>query len=68
MDSRVVVGLVIAAGVILPGVANYVLHQAGAPTVGAAVWAVGYASMVLVVWYGWIRPLDLSGPGGGTEP
>jgi hypothetical protein len=68
MDSRVVVGLVIAAGVILPGVANYALYQAGAPTLGAAVWAVGYASMVLVVWYGWIRPLDLTGPGGGTEP
>ncbi|MFB6270829.1 MAG: hypothetical protein ABEH83_12860 [Halobacterium sp.] len=68
MDERVVLGLLIAAGVVVPGVANYALNAAGAPTVGAAVWAVGYASMVLVVWYGWIRPLDITGPDGGTEP
>jgi hypothetical protein len=68
MDERVVLGLVIAAGVILPGVTNYALNAAGASTAGAVVWAVGYASMVLVVWYGWIRPLDRTGPGGGTEP
>ena len=68
MDSRVALGLVVAAGIVLPGVANYFLNQAGASTLGSLVWAVGYASMVLVVWYGWIRPLDLTGPGGGTEP
>jgi hypothetical protein len=68
MDSRVALGLVVAAGVVLPGVANYFLHQAGFETAGAVVWAVGYASMALVVWYGWIRPLDLTGPDGGTEP
>ncbi|MXR20217.1 hypothetical protein [Halobacterium bonnevillei] len=68
MDERVVLGLLIAAGIVLPGVANYALNAAGAPTVGSIVWAVGYASMVLVVWFGWIRPLDLTGPGGGTEP
>lgn len=68
MDSRVTLGLVVAAGIVLPGVANYLLNQAGAPTAGAFVWAAGYASMVFVVWYGWIRPLDLTGPGGGTEP
>lgn len=68
MDERVVLGLVITAGIILPGVANYALRVAGASTAGTIVWVVGYASMVLVVWYGWIRPLDLTGPGGGTEP
>lgn len=68
MDERVVLGLLIAAGIVLPGVANYALNAAGAPTAGSVVWAVGYASMVLVVWFGWIRPLDLTGPGGGTEP
>jgi hypothetical protein len=68
MNSRVLLGLVIAAGVIIPGVLNYFLEQAGASTLGAVVWTVGYATMVVVVWYGWIRPLDLSGPSGGTEP
>lgn len=68
MNERVVLGLVIAAGVVLPGVSNYALNAAGAPTAGSAVWALGYASMVVVVWHGWIRPLDLTGPNGGTEP
>ena len=68
MNSRVVLGAVLAAGIVLPGVMDFVLNQAGYPTLGAIVWAMGYASMVLVVWAGWIRPLDLSGPGGGTEP
>lgn len=67
MDSRVKLGLVLAAGVVLPGVANYALYNAGAPTAGAAVWATGYGAMVLVVWYNWIRPLNL-GPDAGTEP
>lgn len=68
MDSRVLLGLIIAGGVVIPGVLNYVLEQAGASTLGAVVWALGYATMVVVVWYGWIRPLDLSGPSGGTQP
>lgn len=68
MDERVKLGLVIAAGVVLPGVMNHFLYQAGAPTAGAIVWATGYAAMVLVVWYNWIRPLDLGGASGGTEP
>ncbi|MFC3477376.1 hypothetical protein [Halobacterium litoreum] len=67
MDSRVKLGLVLAAGVVLPGVANHLLYQSGRPTAGAVVWATGYAAMVLVVWYNWLRPLDL-GPSGGTEP
>lgn len=68
MQSRVKLALVLAAGIALPGVADYALKQAGAPTAGAIVWATGYAAMVFVVWYYWIRPLDITGPSGGTEP
>ena len=68
MNSRVVLGAVLVAGIVLPGVTDYVLNQAGYPMVGAVVWATGYAAMVLVVWHGWVRPLDLTGPDGGTEP
>ena len=68
MESRVKLALLLAAGVVLPGVADYALKQAGAPSLGAAVWAMGYTAMVIVVWYNWIRPLDITGPDGGTEP
>lgn len=68
MDSRLLLGLVIATGVVVPGVLNHFLYQAGYDTLGSVVWTLGYVGMVLVVWYRWIRPLDLGGPRGGTEP
>lgn len=67
MNSRLLLVAVVAAGIVVPGVANYWLASTGNPTLGTAVWVGGYGLMVLVVWYGWIRPLDLSGPGDGTE-
>jgi hypothetical protein len=67
MDSRFLLVFVVAAGIILPGVANYWLGAAGHPALGSAVWVAGYGAMVLVVWWGWIRPLDLGGAGSGTE-
>lgn len=53
---------VVAAGVVGPGLLDYALNAAGYGNAGAAVWAVGYVAAALVVWYGWIRPLDLTGP------
>ena len=64
LDERVVFAVVLATGVILPGVADYVLSTAGFDTLGMVVWAVGYLLMVLYLWYRWVRPLDLSGPAG----
>ena len=68
MNSRLMLGIVLVAGVVLPGLMDYALHQAGYPALGTAVWAMGYVGMVLAVWARWIRPLDLGNPGGGTEP
>lgn len=68
MDERVKLGAVLAAGVILPGVTSYLLGQAGFALANRVVWYGGYATMVVVVWYTWLRPLDLSGSSGGTEP
>jgi hypothetical protein len=58
--------LVLAAGVVLPGVADFFLARAGYPTLGAFVWAAGYGLMVVFVWYGWLRHLDF-GPEPGPE-
>ncbi len=63
---------VIAVGIALPGtmayVANMMLDQ---PGLGQLIWGVGFGSMVIVVWYVWLRPLDITGPeyeGGTTGP
>jgi len=53
---------VLLTGIVGTGLLVMVLSSAGYPTVGNVVWVVGYGTMVAVLWYGWIRPLDL-GPG-----
>lgn len=58
-------GLVLALGVIIPGVADYVLKSAGYPTLGGIAFASGYGLALFVVWYVWFRPLDITGPSGG---
>jgi hypothetical protein len=65
--GRLAFALVLIVGVIGPGLANYFLAQSGYETLGTVVWATGYATMVFVLWYVWVRPLDLSGPAGEGE-
>ncbi len=55
-------GLTLATIVVVPGVANYVLGAAGYNVVGSLVWAVGYGSGAIFIWYRWVRPLDISAP------
>jgi len=63
-NDTLVLGLTIAAVVIVPGLANGFLSGAGYPWVGSAVWALGYGLGVVLIWYEWIRPLDITGPQG----
>jgi len=63
-NETIVLGLTIATVVIVPGLANGLLSQAGYPWVGSAVWALGYGMGVVCIWYRWIRPLDITGPEG----
>ena len=60
-SEKVRLGAALALGVAIPGLFNYFLSAAGYRTLGAAVWAVGYLTAVLVIWHVWIRPLDLQG-------
>ncbi|KAB1198370.1 MULTISPECIES: hypothetical protein [Haloferax] len=53
---------VVALGIVIPGIARRLLGEAGYNTLGMVVFVLGYAGMILLVWYGWIRPLDISGP------
>lgn len=56
--------LVVALGIALSGLADHFLGAAYGEQVGQYVWAVGYATTIGVIWYVWLRPLDLQGPGG----
>ena len=62
LSSRKTLALVLAVGVVVPGVLNYWISAAGYDTLGSLVWALGYGTVVLVVWVGWIRPLNITGP------
>ncbi|WP_135828918.1 hypothetical protein [Halorussus halobius] len=52
-------GLALAVGVVVPGLANYALASAGYETLGTVAWFGGYLVAMLGVWYVWVRPLDL---------
>lgn len=54
--------IVVLTGVLVPGLTNHVLSQSGYHTLGSVVWAVGYAAMAVVLYVGWVRPLDPTGP------
>jgi hypothetical protein len=56
--------LVVIAGLVLPGVTVYSLEQAGLSFLGNIVWIIGYGTAVFVVWYIWLRPIDLVGTTG----
>lgn len=62
--ERLRFGLALATIVVVPGLAAALLTTAGLATLASAVWAVGYGGGAVLVWYVWLRPLDLRGPDG----
>lgn len=56
--------VVLAAGVALSGIADFALTQAGYAGLGAYVWATGYAGTILLLFFLYVRPLELTGPDG----
>lgn len=54
--------LIAALGIVVSGVADYLLTASGYVGLGRLVWAVGFGVTVLVVWYLWLRPMDITGP------
>lgn len=63
-DDRVLAVAILLVGVVGSGLARWFLGNAGYPTFGSIVFVSGYAAMVFVLWYGWVRPMDITGPGG----
>lgn len=62
LSTRIRFALVLTAGILVSGVADWALTQAGYEVAGIAVWILGYLGTMLVVWYLWLRPLDITGP------
>ncbi|MFC7202480.1 hypothetical protein ACFQJC_03065 [Haloferax namakaokahaiae] len=60
--SRLLLIAVVTGGIIVPGLLRRFLGEAGYTDLGMLVFVLGYAGMVVVVWYGWLRPMDITGP------
>lgn len=79
LGSRKAFALILLVGVAGTGIAVRLVNAAGYNLLGSALWFVGYATTIFVLWYGWLRPLDLTGqtspptdrssdPETGTDP
>jgi hypothetical protein len=60
--ETLLLAMILFFGIIATGVIRRFLGLAGYNNLGRLVFLMGYAGMVLVVWYGWIRPLEIVGP------
>jgi hypothetical protein len=61
LGSRKLFALVLLVGIAGTGIAVRLTNAAGYSDLGSVVWTIGYGGTVVVLWYGWLRPLDLSG-------
>ncbi|MFB6093010.1 MAG: hypothetical protein ABEK02_08380 [Haloquadratum sp.] len=53
---------ILFVGIAGSGLARRLLGTLGYNTLGMIVFVLGYGGMVVAVWYGWVRPMDLTGP------
>ncbi|MFW5978168.1 MAG: hypothetical protein ACOCP2_02910 [Halohasta sp.] len=61
-SDTLLLAVVLFVGIAGSGVARWWLGTLGLDTLGAIIFVMGYGGMVFVLWYGWIRPLDITGP------
>ncbi|ESP88333.1 hypothetical protein [Candidatus Halobonum tyrrellensis] len=64
--GNLLLALVLFVGVAGTGVVRRELGVLGYNELGRIVFILGYGGTVLVVWLGWIRPLDITGPTGNV--
>jgi hypothetical protein len=56
--------LLLVLGIGGSGLARGLLAEQGHGALGSVVFVTGYGTMVFLLWWGWIRPLDITGPSG----
>jgi len=59
--SRRTILLVLVAGILGPGLANYYLLQANYPLLSDVAYVLGYGGAVFLLWWGWFRHVELTG-------
>jgi hypothetical protein len=57
--------LILVLGIAGSGIVRGLLAERGYDALGSAIFVFGYGTMVVLLWYGWIRPLDITGPSDG---
>jgi len=62
-DTLLIV-LLLVVGIGGSGLARGLLAEQGYDALGSVVFVTGYGTMVFLLWWGWIRPLDITGPSG----
>lgn len=65
--DRLLLAAVLLVGVAGTGIVRRQLGVMGYNAIGRVVFVLGYGGTVFLVWYGWIRPLDITGPDDGRE-
>ena len=60
--DKLLVAAILLVGIAGSGLARRALGELGYNDLGALVYIIGYGGMVVALWYGWIRPMDLTGP------
>jgi hypothetical protein len=60
--DKLLVAALLLVGIAGSGLARRFLSELGYNDLGALVYIVGYGGMVVGIWYGWIRPLEITGP------
>jgi len=60
--DKLLLAALLLVGIAGSGLARRFLGELGYNDLGALVYVLGYGGMVVAIWYGWIRPMDLTGP------
>lgn len=65
--NTLLLAAVLLVGIAGTGILRRQLGVWGLNQLGRLVYICGYGGTVFAVWYGWIRPLDISGPDGDID-
>lgn len=60
--EKLLLAALLLVGIAGSGIARRALGELGYDNLGALVYVLGYGGMVVAIWYGWIRPMDITGP------
>ena len=60
--DKLLLAAVLLVGIAGSGIVRRLLGELGYNDLGALVFMLGYGGMIFAIWYGWIRPMDITGP------